>query len=303
MEQYSLDFSDLSKAPVSPYLELGAYEALWDDKSVTFKRLAEKFRTANSSLPSQMVDGRVAERYAEQVDSMIRGSGVDKYGVRVFGAGDYPEQLRDAEYPVELLYYQGWWDLVFSPKIVAVVGTRSPSSEGIKRTRQLVRMLVQDGFTIVSGLAKGIDTVAHETAIGEGGNTISVIGTPITRQYPSENAELQRHIAREHLLVSQVPVKRYERATSPTHNNVFFPERNKTMSALTQATIIIEAGETSGTLVQARAALKQKRKLFILESCFQNSNISWPKKFEELGAIRVKSYEDVRRSLAPNTLH
>jgi DNA processing protein len=303
MEQYSLDFSDLSKTPVSPYLELGAYEALWDDKGATFKRLAEKFRTASSSLPSQLVDGCVAEHYAEQVDGMIREAGVDKYGVRVFGAGDYPHQLRDAEYPVELLYFQGWWDLVFSPRMVAVVGTRSPSSEGIKRTRQLVRKLVEDGFTIVSGLAKGIDTVAHETAIEEGGKTISVIGTPITRHYPSENAELQRKIAGEHLLISQVPVKRYERATSPTHNNIFFPERNKTMSALTQATIIVEAGETSGTLVQARAALKQKRKLFILDSCFLNPSISWPKKFEELGAIRVRSYEDVRSSLAPNALH
>lgn len=298
-----MDFSDLSKAPVSPYLELGAYEALWDNKGVTFKRLAEKFRTAISSLPSQMVDGRVAEQYAKQVDSMIRGSGIDRYGVRVFGAGDYPEQLRDAEYPVELLYFQGWWDLVFSPKMIAVVGTRSPSSDGIIRTRQLVRMLVEDGYTIVSGLAKGIDTVAHETAISEGGRTISVIGTPITRQYPSENSELQRRIAGEHLLISQVPVKRYERATSPTHNNIFFPERNKTMSALTQATIIVEAGETSGTLVQARAALKQNRKLLILESCFQNPNISWPRKFEELGAIRVRSYEDVSRSLATNTFH
>lgn len=303
MEQYNLDFSDLSKAPVSPYLELGAYEALWDGKGVTFKRMAERFKSENASLPSQMVDGRVAEQYAEQVDSIIRKSGVCKYGVRVYGAGDYPEQLRDAEYPVELLYYQGWWDLVFSPKLVAVVGTRSPSSEGEKRTRQLVRKLVEEGFTIVSGLAKGIDTVAHETAIEAGGNTISVIGTPITRHYPSLNADLQRRIAAEHLLISQVPVQRYERATSPTHNNFFFPERNKTMSALTQATIIIEAGETSGTLVQARAALQQKRKLFILDSCFRNPNISWPKRFEELGATRVRSYEDVEISLASHTLH
>jgi DNA processing protein len=85
-----------------------------------------------------------------------------------------------------------------------------------------------------------------------------VIGTPLSRVYPKDNAELQRKIAREFLLISQVPVKRYERQDY-RRNRLFFPERNITMSALTEATIIVEAGETSGTLIQARAALNQGR--------------------------------------------
>ena len=80
------------------------------------------------------------------------------------GAGEYPEKLRDAAHPVELIYYQGWWILVES-RCVAVVGSRKPSDEGIARTRRVVRELVKDGFTIVSGLAAGVDTAAHETAI------------------------------------------------------------------------------------------------------------------------------------------
>jgi DNA processing protein len=170
------------------------------------------------------------------------------------------------------------------------------------RTKKLVKMLVQDGFTIVSGLAQGIDTVAHETAIEEGGLTIAVIGTPLSHTYPRENAELQHRIMNEFLVISQVPVVRYEKQDYRM-NRFFFPERNITMSALTEATIIVEAGETSGTLVQARAALHQKRKLFILDSCFRNPSLTWPKKYAARGAIRVVDYDDIKRplSLTPDT--
>lgn len=303
MAQLGMNFPDLVERPISPFKELGAYEALWDTTNATFKRLAEKFKAAPNHLPSDLVEPSVAEDYAQRVDEKIRKAGVTTYGVRVYGAGEYPDRLRDAEYPVELLYYDGWWDLVNSPRSIAVVGTRNPSEEGVVRAKQLVRKLVADDFTIVSGLARGIDTVAHKTAMAEGGRTIGVLGTPINRRYPAENARLQLEIAEEHLIVSQVPVQRYERAKSPTHNNIFFPERNKTMSALTDATIIVEAGETSGTLVQAKAALKQNRKLFILESCFHKPNLRWPHRFEELGAVRVKSYDDVRKAFATPTLH
>jgi DNA processing protein len=217
----------------------------------------------------------------------------------VHGAGEYPEKLRDAAHPVELIYYQGWWDLVNS-RSVAVVGTRKPTREGLKRTQQLVRKLVKDDFTIVSGLATGIDTAAHETAIAEGGRTIAVIGTPLSHTYPRENAELQRKIASEYLIISQVPVRRYEKQDYRL-NRLFFPERNVTMSALTEATIIVEAGETSGTLFQARAALQQRRKLFILDSCFRKKTLTWPRKFEERGGIRVEDYEDIRKHLAATT--
>ena len=95
----------------------------------------------------------------------------------------------------------------------------------------------------------------------------------------------------------------YMAQKNPTANNFFFPERNITMSALTQATIIVEAGETSGTLVQARHALKQGRKVFILESNFRKSGLTWPHAFEERGAIRVADYDDIRRHLLPVALH
>jgi DNA processing protein len=159
-----------------------------------------------------------------------------------------------------------------------------------------VKLLVRDGFTVVSGLAKGIDAAAHEAAISADGKTIAVIGTPLNRVYPKQNTELQERIAADFLLTSQVPVYRYSKQTY-VRNRTFFPERNKTMSALTEATIIVEAGQTSGTLIQARAALRQGRKLFILEASFQNPALTWPHEFESLGAIRVRKYEDIRNVL------
>jgi DNA processing protein len=159
---------------------------------------------------------------------------------------------------------------------------------------------VQDNIVIVSGLAKGIDTAAHTTAIENERFTIGVIGTPLNRYYPLENQELQNSIASHHLLISQVPFSRYLRQTY-RENRLFFPERNITMSALTDATIIVEAGETSGTLIQAKAALEQGRKLFILENNFLNPALTWPKKYQEKGAIRIKDYDEIRKHLSITT--
>lgn len=294
--ELALEESDFESRAISPLRELGAYEALWDAPDATFKTLSEKFAVRPDSLPSDFVPKAKAQEYAEFVQRRFREADVTRFGVRVHGAGEYPQKLRDAAHPIELLYYQGWWDLADS-RSVAVVGTRKPTPDGEARTRQLVRKLVKDGFTIVSGLAAGIDTVAHTTAIEEGGRTIAVIGTPLSHSYPKDNAELQRRIAREFLLISQVPVRRYERQDY-RRNRLFFPERNITMSALTEATIIVEAGETSGTLIQARAALHQGRDLFILDSCFRRG-LTWPAKFAEKGAVRVMEYDDISKHLLP----
>lgn len=291
----ALESDDFESRAVSPLLELGAYEALWDRQGSTFKKIADMFKSMPDAIPSDFVSESECLKYASFALQQIAKSGIEQFGVRVHGAGEYPIRLRDAKHPIELLYYRGWWDLA-ETRSIAVVGTRNPSSEGIARTKKLTKCLVEDGYTVVSGLAKGVDTAAHNTAIALGGRTISVIGTPITKSYPKENARLQELIADKYLLISQVPIYRYSKQ-GPRQNRFFFPERNITMSALTEATIIVEAGETSGTLIQARAALQQGRKLFILDSCFKRSDLTWPKKYESKGAIRVKDYDDIRKHL------
>ena len=297
VQQFALGQSDFATWAVSPFREMGAYEALWCQQETTFSSLARRFADRPGSLPSDYVETDEAQDCAAFVTKRFEQAEIKSFGVRVHGAGEYPRQLRDAASPVELLYYQGWWDLAASPS-VAVVGTRNPSQDGLARTRRLVRELVKDEVTIVSGLAAGVDAMAHETAIAEGGRTIAVIGTPLSHSYPKENTDLQRHIAEHFLLISQVPVKRYE-DQDYRRNRSFFPARNITMSALTEATIIVEAGETSGTLIQARAAIRQGRKLFVLDSCFRNPRLTWPATLEAKGAIRVTNYDDIRNNLPP----
>ena len=292
----TLKDSDFLAGAVYPSLEMGAYEALWCERGATFKRMAERFAQCPDCLPSDFVDGDIAYDHAKFVNGAFERAGISSFGVQINRAGEYPSKLRDAAYPVELLYYQGWWDLVHSPA-VAVVGTRKPSLGGLARTARLVRLLVADGITVVSGLAAGIDQKAHETALEANGRTFAVIGTPLSESYPKEHADLQRYLGEHFLVVSQVPVRRYSEQDYRS-NRSFFPERNVTMSALTDATVIVEASDTSGTLYQARAALRQNRKLFILDNCFVNESVTWPADMEKRGAIRVREYDDIRQHLS-----
>jgi len=278
---------------ISPLEELLAYEALWDQPQATFRSISKELNPYESTFASSFVTPQIIDQYKQELWPII--DKLPNFGVRMLGDIEFPNRLNDAQYPIKMFYYQGNWDLIHLPS-VAVVGTREPTQDGIRRAQYLVKRLVQDSFVVVSGLARGIDTVAHQTVLENCGNTIAVIGTPLNRYYPPENKFLQVEIAKNHLLISQVPFSRYAKQTY-RQNRLFFPERNVTMSALTEATIIVEAGETSGTLVQARAALKQNRKLLILENNFLNPSLTWPKKFEQRGAIRVKDYDEIHKHL------
>lgn len=293
--------AELAARSIQPARELGAYEALWAQKRTTLKSLARVFRAHPRAVPSDFVTAQDAERHTELALAGIRRAGINDFGIRVNGAGEHPRKLRDAAHPVELLYFQGHWEISAAP-CVAIVGTRTPSEEGKRRAARLARQIAKLDYVVVSGLAAGIDTVAHTAALEARGRTIAVLGTPITTTYPPENASLQKRIAGEHLVISQVPVVRYSRQ-SAHWNRLFFPERNATMSALSDATVMVEAGNTSGALIQARHALDQGRPLFILDHCFEDPDLSWPGKFLERGAIRVASCEDIRGHLAARAVH
>jgi DNA processing protein len=288
--------ADFPNRAICAQRELGAYEALWARQDIGVETIAAAFSANPGALPSDFASEAQIEKYSRVALAAIRHAGIQEFGMRVHGTPGYPPRLRDADHPVGLLYFQGNWELV-NTTCVAVIGTREPSVDGRRRAAKLARLLVSDRYTVVSGLARGIDTVAHTAAIEAGGSTIGVLGTPITKCYPPENQTLQQHIAQKHLVISQVPIIRYSQQDVRT-NSQFFPARNATMSALTAATIIVEAGEHSGALVQARHALKQKRKLFVLESCYQTPALRWPAILAEHGAIRVADYEDIRSHLA-----
>lgn len=284
----------MSYPVLSLFKEISAYEALWDQPNASFRTIANQLSNFPQNLVSSLVDQQLLDEYKKFLRLILKA--LPQFGVRIYGDGMFPERLKDARYPLKILYYQGDWELIHLPS-VAIVGTRNPTPDGIERTKYLVKKLVKDGFAIVSGLAKGIDTTAHKSAIEMNGNTIGVIGTPLNQYYPPENHDLQDKVARDFLLVSQVPFARHSKQDY-RQNRLFFPERNITMSALSEATIIVEAGETSGTLIQAEAALNQGRKLIILENNFLNSSLTWPRKFQEQGAIRAKNYDEIREHLS-----
>ena len=207
-----------------------------------------------------------------------------------------PEELLGPLSSVELkhaprtLFLSGRLRLPLLHPRVAIVGTRKPSDEGRSIAFAISGELAEKGVTIVSGLAKGIDTAAHTAAIDADGTTIAVLGTPLNRSYPAENAELQRRIAQSHLAVSQFPT---EHAVLPGN----FVIRNRTMALIADASIIVESGEGGGSLNQGWETLRLGRPLFIHDREFQKSDLEWPKKMARYGAIRFREASDILETL------
>lgn len=180
------------------------------------------------------------------------------------------------------LFVTGNVSLLTTGKRVSVVGSRKASSAGLNRARSLTRKLVEQGIIVVSGLAEGIDTMAHQTAIEEGGKTIAVLGTPLNKPYPAKNKELLEVIKRDHLAISQFP-------EGYPFDRTSFPRRNRTMALISDATVIVEASENSGTRHQGWEALRLGRKVFILASVFDTPGIIWPHEMLDYGAEVLSS--------------
>lgn len=282
---------DLLSGVIAPVREVGAYEALWSQFPSTSK-ICSFFASNRELLPSQIAEEKEIPNF--EIDEILKRLPAllpfDQYSALFYQDFDYPHVLRNWKSAPEVIYYQGAVDLL-SSRSVSVVGARRASDDGLKRARRVVKLLVQEQFTVMSGLAEGIDTAAHQAAIAAGGRTIAVIGTALWQTYPPANKSLQEQIAREHLLVSQVPL--YQSSLQDfRQNRFFFPERNKTMAALSEATVIVEASETSGSLVQAKAALALGKMCFILSSCFEKG-LKWLGDLLERGAIKISAPEEL----------
>lgn len=202
---------------------------------------------------------------------------------------EYFEKLTEIEKknsPKEL-FYEGDFKLLEKGRRVSVVGSRKVSGLGIKRVEKICKYLIENDITVVSGLAEGVDTVAHKTAIDNDGSTIAVIGTPLDKYFPRFNKDLQEIIAENFLVISQFP-ENYP--VTPKS----FPIRNRTMALISDATIIIEASEKSGTKHQGWEALRLGRDLFIMENVIKE-NITWAKEMLKYGAVVLTSsnYKDL----------
>jgi DNA processing protein len=174
---------------------------------------------------------------------------------------------------------------------VAVVGTRKASADGVGRAGRMARLLAGENVTVVSGLARGIDTAAHTAALDAGGRTIAVIGTGINRCYPAENKDLAERITQRGAVVSQF----WPDSPPATYT---FPRRNITMSGIAQGTVVIEASSTSGAKMQARLALEHGKKVFLIKSL--TAHQEWARTYVETrGAVQVDDVAEVVAALAP----
>lgn len=193
----------------------------------------------------------------------------------------YPARVRDIHEAPPFLFAQG--ARVDNDLAVSVVGSRKASASGLRMATAISELLVSKGITVVAGLAAGIDTAAHRAALTAGGRTVAVVGTGLNRSYPSANTALQNRIAEDGLVLSQF----WPDAPPQQHN---FPMRNAVMSGYGVATIVVEAGEHSGSRIQARMAVNHGRPV-ILTDAVVNQN-TWAKELRDRPGVYVVSSTD-----------
>jgi DNA processing protein len=197
--------------------------------------------------------------------------------------------LRDIEQPPPVLYVRGEW-LEEDNFAVAVVGTRRVTAYGRQITEELSAYLAAHGVTIISGLARGVDAIAHSAALQAGGRTAAVFGSGVDRIYPPENRALAGQIMSRGALISDYPP-----GTAPEGSN--FPPRNRIISGLSIATIVVEAGETSGALITAEFAAEQGREVFAVPGSILAPQSKGTNRLIQNGALPLLSPDDVLQAL------
>jgi DNA processing protein len=226
---------------------------------------------ADSLLPTPgVVEELVTVAAAEIADWQAEG-----IGVHAFFDDTYPAQLRDIREMPPVLFTRG--TVRPGDRAVAVVGSRKASDDGLRIARAAAASMAHRDVTVVSGLALGIDTAAHTAALDAGGRTVAVIGTGIRQSYPAANRHLQSHIAEVGLVLSQ-----FWPDSGPSRQS--FPMRNAVMSGYAAATVVVEAGETSGARIQARLALQHGRPVLLTTQVMRHE---WARTYADRPGVHV----------------
>lgn len=239
---------------------------------------------SEQAVGSSKVDRKRARYQApSSYDKMEVGELLSYSGRSISAQGDLFKLASEGRSTV---YLAGDVSILKRPAI-SVIGARSVSTKGRERANRIAQQLASTGVVVTSGLAKGVDAAAHRGAISVGGSTTAVIGTPLDRAYPAENASLQEEIYRDHLLVSQFQAGQ---RTFPSD----FPKRNRLMAALSDGSVIVEASDTSGTLHQAAECIRLGRWLFIMKSVVDDRKLEWPRRFlKEDKAVVLSNVDDI----------
>ncbi len=219
-----------------------------------------------------------------EVDSLLRSAFAEGMHLTTVLDDDYPLNLRTIFNAPPFLFYRGELKADEDARSVAVVGTRKPTAEGLRRAGKMAGLLGHQGVTVLSGLALGIDAAAHEAALKAGARTVAVLGSGLRQMYPRAHEELAEQVAANGALVSQ-----FWPDAPPTSYS--FPRRNVTMSGMGQGTVVIEASSTSGAKMQARLALEHGKKVFLVRALVTHQ--PWAKSYIARGAVEVKDVADI----------
>ena len=228
-------------------------------------------------------------------DALLQHERVEREGVTLIGLRDpaYPPLLRAIHDPPVLLFAKGRLELLASP-MLAIVGTRRPTAYGRNVAERFAFDLARAGLTVVSGMARGVDTWAHEGALKAGGATVAVFGAGLDHIYPAENRKLAEQIAAEGLLLSEFPMG------TPAHPQNF-PIRNRIISGLSEGVLVVEGAQYSGSAITAKMALEQQREVFAVPGNV-TSKMSWgPNLLIKQGATLVQEASDVIEGLPKQT--
>jgi DNA processing protein len=288
--------------------------------SLLFKRLLDRFHSPKHVLQASIAELLQVEGVSRRLAATIRGfqtpANVNaelellaKTGYRVvtMTEADYPQLLREIPDPPPFLYVYG--RLSSSADKIAVVGSRNATGYGVTTTRNLCADLATLGITIVSGMARGIDSAAHEGTLSVRGTTIAVLGSGLARVYPLENMRLFHRIAEQGAVVSEFALM-----TDPDAHN--FPTRNRIISGMSLGTVVVEATKKSGSLITARLAAEQNREVFAVPGSVQSFKSTGTHTLIKQGAKLVENAQDIleelstrvrlgrpREDIAPKTSH
>ncbi len=267
------------------------------------KRLFDRFGSAGAALEATgaalaQVEG-VTERLARAIRSQplpasapAEVAAARRSGCRLLTLADpdYPRLLREIPDPPPVLYVRG--ELCADEAIVAVVGSRVPTAYGLETSRRISQGLAQLGFTVVSGLALGIDGAAHEGALAGRGRTIAVLGSGLDNLYPPQHRSLAGRIAAAGAVVSEFPL-----AAGPDPHH--FPARNRIISGMALGTVVVEAAKSSGALITARLAAEQNREVFAVPGSIHSFKSMGTHTLIRQGAILVENAQDIAAELKP----
>ncbi|STX44270.1 protein smf [Legionella donaldsonii] len=254
----------------------------WPDLEEMF-RLSER-QLQQAGLPAKMAQA-ISSFHFKELEADFRWQEKSNHHLLTWEDSNYPTLLKEIHDPPLILYAIGELSCLQQPAI-AIVGSRKPSITGSELARRFAYELTMNHLTVVSGLAQGIDTQAHRGSLDARGKTVAVMATGIDRIYPRQNAQLAAEISQNGLLISEFSLK-----TAPTAGH--FPRRNRIISGLSLATLVVEAAIRSGSLITARLALEQNRDVLAVPGSLLNPQARGCHHLLQQGARLVTSSQDV----------